>query len=255
MYDQVAARPSSGTAAGSLPSAATDDITSENGRFTAALRDHGRALTNPGMGWTMHFYSNILSNYGSQLEPSDTLDDFPGLSTVYRGFQWAFLEPRGRQIRLGTARHPGAALDRQRQIRRLPRQRDRKLAVPRHAEMGIRRRSDGIRRRRSLPRTRLRRPGIHREGGKLLRAMAERYDRQPARRLRGRRTLRDVGRGPYGHEHAEARPFMGPGNPEKHIDLYCKHFKNTQLCISDDFAGHDAPGSRFPITDYAFSRG
>ena len=50
MYDQVAARPSSGTAAGSLPSAATDDITSENGRFTAALRDHGRALTNPGMG-------------------------------------------------------------------------------------------------------------------------------------------------------------------------------------------------------------
>ena len=32
MYDQVAARPSSGTAAGSLPSAATDDITSENGR-------------------------------------------------------------------------------------------------------------------------------------------------------------------------------------------------------------------------------
>lgn len=83
MYDQVAARPSSGTAAGSLPSAATDDITSENGRFTAALRDHGRALTNPGMGWTMHFYSNILSNYGSQLEPSDTLDDFPGLSTVY----------------------------------------------------------------------------------------------------------------------------------------------------------------------------
>ena len=28
MYDQVAARPSSGTAAGSLPSAVTDDITS-----------------------------------------------------------------------------------------------------------------------------------------------------------------------------------------------------------------------------------
>ena len=93
MYDQVAARPSSGTAAGSLPSAATDDITSENGRFTAALRDHGRALTNPGMGWTMHFYSNILSNYGSQLEPSDTLDDFPGLSTVYLRVPWAFLEP------------------------------------------------------------------------------------------------------------------------------------------------------------------
>lgn len=27
------------------------------------------------------------------------------------------------------------------------------------------------------------------------------------------------------------------------------------LCISDDFAGHDTPGKRFPITDYAFSKG
>jgi len=30
------------------------------------------------MGWTMHFYSNIITNYGSKLKPSDTLDDFPG---------------------------------------------------------------------------------------------------------------------------------------------------------------------------------
>ena len=45
--------------------------------------DHGKALVNPDMGWTMHFYPNRIKNYGSQLEPSDTLDDFPGLSTVY----------------------------------------------------------------------------------------------------------------------------------------------------------------------------
>ena len=45
--------------------------------------DNGKALENPRMGWTMHFYSNIIDNYGSKLEPSDTLDDFPGLSTVY----------------------------------------------------------------------------------------------------------------------------------------------------------------------------
>jgi hypothetical protein len=42
---------------------------------------------------------------------------------------------------------------------------------------------------------------------------------------------------------------------KRHIDLYCKHFKKTLLCISDDFAGHDKPGVRFPITDYAFSKG
>ena len=57
------------------------------------LRDTGEALINPDMGWTMHFYSNIISNYGSKLEPSDTLDDFPGLSTVYLRVPWAFLEP------------------------------------------------------------------------------------------------------------------------------------------------------------------
>ena len=55
--------------------------------------DTGEALVNPDMGWTMHFYSNIPENYGSKLEPSDTLDDFPGLSTVYLRVPWAFLEP------------------------------------------------------------------------------------------------------------------------------------------------------------------
>lgn len=41
--------------------------------------DSGEALVNPGMGWTLHFYSNFIENYGSKLEPSDTLDDWPGL--------------------------------------------------------------------------------------------------------------------------------------------------------------------------------
>lgn len=77
--------PGSATTAGTL--------TVDNGQCRTTLTDHGRALVNPGMGWTMHFYSNILNNYGSQLAPSDTLDDFPGLSTVYLRVPWAFLEP------------------------------------------------------------------------------------------------------------------------------------------------------------------
>ena len=31
--------------------------------------DTGEALVNPGMGWTLHFYSNFIENYGSKLEP------------------------------------------------------------------------------------------------------------------------------------------------------------------------------------------
>ena len=52
-------------------------------RVVVELQDDGRALINPNMGWTMHFYSNITSNYGSRLEPSDALDWFEGCSVVY----------------------------------------------------------------------------------------------------------------------------------------------------------------------------
>jgi hypothetical protein len=40
-----------------------------------------------------------------------------------------------------------------------------------------------------------------------------------------------------------------------HVDLYVKHFKQTQLCISDDVAGATKPGTNFPATDYALSKG
>ena len=62
-------------------------------RVQVAPVDNGAALVNPRMGWKLNFYSNILSNYGSRLEPSDTLDDFPGVSVAYLRVPWAYLEP------------------------------------------------------------------------------------------------------------------------------------------------------------------
>ena len=56
--------------------------------------DTGEALVNPGMGWTLHYYSNYIANYGSRLDPSDTLDDWPGLSTIYLRVPWSYLEPK-----------------------------------------------------------------------------------------------------------------------------------------------------------------
>ena len=52
-------------------------------RVVVRPQDTGEALVNPGMGWTLHFYSNFIENYGSKLEPSDTLADWPGLSTIF----------------------------------------------------------------------------------------------------------------------------------------------------------------------------
>jgi hypothetical protein len=62
--------------AGTIPPVTDESV-------TVRTQDTGVALENPGMGWTMHFYSNVPANYGSKLSPADTLDDFPGLSTVY----------------------------------------------------------------------------------------------------------------------------------------------------------------------------
>src|SRR5512143_373170 len=70
----------------------------EEGRVTVRPRDTGAALVNPGMGWTLHFYSNIIRNYGSKLEPWDTLDDWPGLSVIYLRVPWSFLEPQEGQF-------------------------------------------------------------------------------------------------------------------------------------------------------------
>jgi len=40
-----------------------------------------------------------------------------------------------------------------------------------------------------------------------------------------------------------------------HVDLHCKHFKETLLVINDDFAGPYQQGGNLPITDYALSKG
>jgi hypothetical protein len=62
-------------------------------RTTVSPGDSGVALVNPMMGWDLNFYSNLLPNYGSKLEPSDTLDDFPGLSCIYLRLPWSYIEP------------------------------------------------------------------------------------------------------------------------------------------------------------------
>ncbi|MGQ9761456.1 MAG: DUF4832 domain-containing protein [Thermogutta sp.] len=60
--------------------------------------DTGAALINPEMGWVLHYYDNVPAHYGSRLAPSDTMDDFPGLSVVYLRIPWSYLEPQEGQF-------------------------------------------------------------------------------------------------------------------------------------------------------------
>ena len=221
--------------------------------------DTGGALVNPGMGWTMHFYSNIPTNYGSKLAPSDTLDDFPGLSTVYLRVPWAFLEPE-------EGKYNWALLD-------TPAQRW--ISKGKRIALRITTSENWM----SFPtpewvkdagakgtyykynRGRVEKspnwdpffddPVYLEKLNTFMAALAARYDGNP------NVEFVDVGTyGMWGEGHTHMSSQQDTIELQKlHIDLHLKHFKNTQLCISDDFAGHDKPGARFPITDYALSKG
>ena len=116
----------------------TSSPAQESTLVTVRPHDNGQALVNSDMGWTMHFYSNIIANYGSKLEPSDTLDDFPGLSHRLPAAPMVVPRAGGRTLRLVGRRHPGSTLDCQRQASRLPRKLLGKLDALRHTQVGRR---------------------------------------------------------------------------------------------------------------------
>ena len=57
------------------------------------FKDNGEALVNPGMGFCHYAYAGRLWAYGSKNPAWDTLDWFPGCSTVYMRLLWCDLEP------------------------------------------------------------------------------------------------------------------------------------------------------------------
>ena len=70
-----------------LPAAAQD-------RVTVRPPDHGRALSNPGMGWNYaYFTDNQDARYGGSRPIDDTLDWFPGVTAAYFRTGWARIEP------------------------------------------------------------------------------------------------------------------------------------------------------------------
>lgn len=226
---------------------------------TVYPQDTGQALVNPGMGWTMHFYSNIPSNYGSKLSPSDTLDDFPGLSVVYLRVPWAYLEPEEGKFNwslLDTPAQRWISKGKRIALRFTCSESWLRYATPKWVkDAGAKGTFFKYGK------------GPDPEGGcwdpyfddpvflkkldKFLAAAAARYDDNP------NVDFIDVGTyGLWGEGHTHASSKQDKIEIQKlHIDLYLKHFKKTLLCISDDFAGHDKPGKRFEITDYALSKG
>jgi hypothetical protein len=237
-------------------------VHADNAAVTVRPEDNGAALVNPDMGWTMHFYSNIPQNYGSKLEPSDTLDDFPGLSTVYLRVPWAFLEPEEGRFNWALFDTPA-----QRWIARGKRVAFRvtcsenwmRFATPEWVknagaqgcfyEFG-----KGPNARGGSWDPDFADPILLQKLDHFLAAMSARYEGNP------NVAFVDIGTfGLWGEGHTQMSSQV-PANRtlaivKQHVDLQRKHFPHSLLCISDDVAGHDKPGYHFPETDYALSQG
>ena len=231
-------------------------------RVTVRPADTGAALVNPDMGWTMHFYSNVTDNYGSKLEPSDTLDDFPGLSTVYLRVPWAYLEPSEGKFNwalLDTPAQRWIAKGKRIAIRVTCSENWMRFATPEWVmqagakglfyEYGQGPKEDGPSWDPDFTDAVFLTKLEH-----FLTAMAARYDGNP------NVAFLDIGTfGLWGEGHTGASSRLGPEKTfqavKTHIDLQRRLFPRTFLCISDDVGGHDKPGAHLPETDYALAQG
>ncbi len=224
--------------------------------------DTGEALVNPGMGWTLHFYSNFIENYGSKLEPSDTLDDWPGLSVIYLRVPWSYLEPREGEFNWALFDTPAQrwiAKDKRIAIRVSCSESWVRYATPKWVQDAGAKGVDFNFGKGPAPDGKLWDPDyldpvFLAKLENFLAAMARRYDGNP------NVAFIDVGSfGMWGEGHTG---FSSRLNDEqtlavvkRHVDLHVKHFPRTLLCISDDVAGAGKPGRRFPAMDYALAKG
>lgn len=229
---------------------------------TIEPEDTGEVLLNPGMGWTMHFYSNYARHYGSKMEPSDVLDDFPGVSTVYLRVPWAYLEPKEGEYNWALFDTPAQrfiAAGKKVALRVTTSENWMPFATPEWVKDAG---AEGLWY--DLGK------GPHAEGeswdpdfsdpvylkylNRLLAAMGERYDGNP--------DIEFIDIGTYGmwgegHTHMSSMPSREKKlhDVKLHIDLHLKYFPNTLLVISDDVVGSTKPGRTFPISEYARERG
>jgi len=221
---------------------------------SAAPVDNGKALVNPYMGWMLYYYSNILDNYGSKLAPEDTVDEFEGVGVVFLRLPWAFLEPEKGKFNWEIIDTPA----------------QRWIEKGKQVAFCITSTENWTRQ--GTPQW------VYDEGAKCydvlgflepeyndkkflaavdhcVEALAARYDGDP------KVAFFAVGHfGMWGEGHTViSTPVHGHEwgfkTKKKYIDIYTKHFKKTQLCISDDIAVHNDRAAHFKITDYAHKKG
>ena len=217
--------------------------------------DTGEALVNPMMGWRLNFYSTILKNYGSKLSLSDTLDDFPGLSTIYMRLPWCYIEAEEGVYDWSVVDAPAQRwIDKGLQVafRFCTSESWMRYATPEWVEKA------GAKGYNFTPGT-----GAHEEGPwwepdfddpvflekleQFVKVAAQRYDGNP------NVAFVDVGSfGVWGEGHTDGSTRIDYSEEviKKHIDIYSRHFTKTLLAANDDYS---LQGDT--VIGYAFEKG
>ena len=230
--------------------------------------DDGRVLTNPGMGLTMHYYSNEPHNYGSCIEPGDDMAWFPGCSVCYLRLPWSMVEPEEGVYDWSTIDTPAQrwiARGGQVALRITCSEDWMYYATPKWVkDAGAKGRPYRLWAGKGPVRTPDRKtlPWDPDFGDPVFLAKLEKFIAALAARYDGRPEVAFVDIGSYGLW-GEGHTFGSSQVPEekravdipRHIDLWCKYFKRTQLVISDDIDGNANQSGKYPLLDYARSKG
>jgi hypothetical protein len=203
--------------------------------------DNGKPLVNPQMGWKLNFYSNVLSNYGSKLAPSDTLDDFPGLACIYLRLPWAYIEPEEGKFDWSVVDAPAQRwIDKGLQVafRFSVSESWMRYATPKWvADAGAKGYNftvgKGVDEGGPFWEPDYADPVFLEKHGHFVAAAAARYDGNP------NVAFVDVGSfGVWGEGHTFASTQLkySADVVKKHIDLYTKYFTKTLLAANDDFS-------------------
>lgn len=212
-------------------------------RATVRPVDTGEPLVNPSMGWVFHHYDNNIVRYGLDLEPSDTVDDFPGASVIYLRLAWSYLEPEEGKFDWSIVDTPAQRwIDKGFKVafrfscaESNPNQ---PYATPKWV------RDAGAKGYQFTPRKGIDEsspmwepkyddPVFLEKLDRFLAAAAARYDGNPDV------AFIDVGSfGVWGegHTHATTRLPYDARTVKMHLDLHKKHFKKTLLAANDDFS-------------------
>ncbi|MDI1247459.1 MAG: beta-galactosidase, partial [Lacunisphaera sp.] len=228
------------------------------------LQDATRVLINPHKGWYHHYPDNHINKY--RIARDADLLEFPGMDHLYIRLAWSYLEPKegqfdwaviDRLIEKWTAHGLGIAFRiscKETSTDRIEQQ----FATPRWvmeagAQGGYYKRGAGGGGPADPWEPVWDDPVFLAKLDKFLAAFAARYDGQPWLRYVDIGSIGDWGEG---HTWGGSQKQLTFAVRKLHVDLYLKHFKHSQLIITDDFVyALKNPAERQALHQHVLSHG